>query len=47
MSLQKYRQSLKYAGENDGEMELAEVPYYFPPGKWTSSFCLFLTDLLS
>ena len=25
-----------YEGENDGEMELAEVAYYFPAGKWTS-----------
>ena len=29
-------------GENDGEMELAKVPYYFPSGKWTSSLFIYL-----
>ena len=31
--LQKYRLPSKYEGENDGELELAEVPYYFPSEK--------------
>ena len=43
--LPKYQWPSKYEGENDDEIKPVEVPYYFPPGKWTSSS--FFLSLLS